>query len=302
MKKYSLAMLLCVALLSTCKIQPKALPEPVPPLPRLAVLPFISDDFIHDDLKETFAWKLANIPDIQKYYNIVPITPQIRKNVKQEQTYNSAFDAGTEVNADFVMVTFVKSIGVNWIFYIGIMNVKTKELVTGDYRKFDYLDQIPQYFAPMAAKMMTVVNHKKRNLPKLAIDIFKLPPIANLKPDASAILTQLLANEMANSGIFRVFPRTDNIGAASVAYEKERSSTSNTVIDIADLTAADYVLSCKISSLTMPPTPPFDMLGEILQITDNQLITGNHIAFDTIEDTPENIAKLAKILSAALRR
>jgi hypothetical protein len=306
-KKYSLATLLFVVLLSACKNQPKALPSPEPPLPlpRLAVLPFIAEDVnvIHDDLKETFAWRLSNIPDIQKYYNIVPITPQIRKNIKQEQTYNSAFDAGAEVNADFVMVTFVKSIGRQWIFYIVIMDVKTKELITGDYRKFDYLDEIPMYFTAMTAKMMNIASNKKKNLPKLAIDVLKMPPIKNLKPDTPAVLTQLLANEMANNGMFSVFPRTDNIDAASVAYEKERTSKSgNTVIDVTGLIAANYVLSCKISSLTLPPTPPFDILGEILLINDNRLILGNHISFDAIEDAPENIAKLAKILSGVQRR
>jgi hypothetical protein len=303
-KKYSLAIVLTIALLSACKNQPKALPTPEPlPLPRLAVLPFISEGVMHDDLKETLAWRLSNIPDIQKYYTIIPITPQIRQNIKREQTYTSAFYAGTEVQADFVMVTFIKSIGTQWIFYIVIMDVKTKELITGDYRKFDYLDEIPQYFNAMTAKMMKVVSNKKKNMPKLAIDVFKVPPIKNLKPDASAILAQLLANEMANNGMFSVFPRTNNIDAASVAYEKERSSASvNTVIENTGLIAADYVLSCKISSLTMPPTPPFDMLGEILLINDNHLIIGNHISFDAIEDAPENIAKLAKILSGAPQR
>jgi hypothetical protein len=302
----SLAVFLCVALLAACKTQQTALPvqesQPLPsPRPRLAVLPIISGDIIHSDLKEAFAWKLANVPDIQKHYTIVPITPQIRQNIKREQTYTSAFDAGAEVQADFVMVTFVKSLGTQWIFYIVIMDVTTKELITGDYRKFDYLDEIPQYFNAMMAKMMNIASNKKKNLPKLAIDVFNLPPIKNLKPDAGAILAQLLANEMANAGVFRVFPRTDNIDMASVAYEKERTSAGNTIISTADLIAADFVLSCKISSLTSPPTPPFDMLGEILLIMDNQLIIGNHISFDAIEDAPENITKLAKMLNGAQR-
>ncbi|MDR0382926.1 MAG: hypothetical protein LBH50_02960 [Spirochaetaceae bacterium] len=299
MKKCLLATLLGIILLASCKSKPNTIsPES---LPRLAVLPFISGDAIEDDLEETFAWQLANVPEIQKFYLIVPITPQIRKNIKQEQTYNSAFEAGTEVYADFVMVTFVRSIGNQWFFYIMIMNVKTKELITGDCRKFDYLDEISQCLASMVTKMMNVVSHKKQNMPKLAVDVFKLPPINNLKPDTATALTQILASEMANNSMFSIFPRTDNIDMASMAYEKEQTSSKDAVVDTSYLTAAEYVLSCKISSLTSPPAPPFDMLGEILLIDNNQLIAGSHISFDAIEDAPEYMAKLAKALSGSRR-
>jgi hypothetical protein len=138
-------------------------------------------------------------------------------------------------------------------------------------------------------------------VPKLAVDVCKIPPLGNVKADAPAILTQLLANEMANNGMFRVFPRTDNIDAAAIAYERERTSAKNVAIDKTDLTAADFVLSCKISSLTTPPKPPFEMLGEIVGINNNRLLAGGHVAFDMIEDAPDYIVKLGKTLSSSLQ-
>jgi hypothetical protein len=211
------------------------------------------------------------------------------------------FDAGEEVFADYVMATFVKSIGNQWIFYIVIMDVKTRELITGDYRKFDFLEDIPQQFPLAVKKMMSVVDQKKQKNAasrKLAIDILQMPSIENVDPDAPAILTQLLANEMANNGRFRVYPRTDNIDAAAIAYEKERTSTNAFIImDTSDLIVADFVLSCKISSLTTPPLPPFEILGEIVSIDTNSLLVGNHVSFDAIEDSPEGIVRLARALN-----
>jgi hypothetical protein len=271
---------------------------PPPPLPRLAVLPFISRSAISDDLEETFAWRLANVPEIQKYYTIVPITPQIRKNIKQEQTYNSAFDAGKEVHADYIMVSFVKELGRQWILYTVITDVKTKELISGDHRKIDFLEDISYQFPSMVTRMMKAASEKKQNVPKLAVDICKIPPIKNIKADVSIVLAQLLANEMANNGMFRVFPRTDDIDTATIAYEKERNSTTSVVIDKTDLTVTDLVLSSKVSSLTAPPTPPFEMVGEIVDIEDNRLLIGRHVGFDAIEDAPEYIVKLAKTLSS----
>ncbi|MDR0662452.1 MAG: penicillin-binding protein activator LpoB, partial [Spirochaetaceae bacterium] len=285
MKNTLFIVVISAALLAACK-SPAPAPPPIPPAPeplsRLAVLPLISGDAISDDVEETFAWRLANVPQLQDHYSIVPITPHIRRNIKQEQTYNSAFDAGEEVHADYVMVTFVKSIGYQWIFYIVIMDVKTRELITGDYGKFDFLEDIPQQFPSMVKKMMSVVDQKKQKnweTQKLAIDMLQMPSIENVNSDAPVILTQLLANEMANSGKFRVFPRTDNIDAAALAYEKERTSTNKfLIIDRNDLIAADFVLSCKISSLTTPPLPPFEMLGEIIAIDSNRLLIGSHVS------------------------
>jgi hypothetical protein len=301
MKNVLFTVIISAALLTACSSPPPPPPPPPAPLSRLAVLPLISGNVLADDVEETFAWHLANVPQLRNYYSIVPITPHIRKNIRQEQTYTSAFDAGEEVHADYVMVAFVKSIGDQWIFYTVIMDVKTRELITGDYRKFDYLDDIPQHFPSMVKKMMFVVDKKKQktvDAQKLAIDILRMPTIKNVNPDASAILVQLLANEMANNGRFRVFPRTDNIDAAALAYEKERSSTrSYIVIDRDDLIAADFVLSCKISSLTTPPLPPFEMLGEIIAIDSNRLLIGSHVSFDAIEDSPESIVRLARALN-----
>jgi hypothetical protein len=298
MKKIPVTILISAVLYAGCASYPPP-PDAAPkPLSRLAVLPFISGEAVAADLEETFAWRLANIPDIQKYYTIVPITPQIRKNIKQEQTYNSAFDAGEEVHADYVMVSFVKTIGGQWILYTVIMDVKTRELITGDYKKIDFLDDIPLQFPSMTAKMMAAVSRKKTNVPKLALDVCKIPPIENIEADVSSVLTQLLANEMANNGMFRVFPRTDNIDAASIAYEKGRKSANTAIIDKTDLIAADFVLSCKISSLTTPPKPPFEMLGEIVDINNNRLLIGGHVGFDMMEDAPDYIVKLAKDLSS----
>jgi hypothetical protein len=296
--------IISAALLTACKSPP---PPPAPPvtspetISRLAVLPLISGNALADDMEENFAWHLANVPQLRNYYNIVPITPHIRGNIKQEQTYNSAFDAGEEVHADYVMATFVKSIGYQWIFYIVIMDVKTKELITGDYRKFDFLEDIPQQFPASVRKMMSVIDQKKQKSPsdqKLAIDVLQMPFIENVNPDAPAILTQLLANEMANNGKFRIYPRTDNIDAAAIAYEKERTSTRDFIlIDKSDLIMADFVLSCKISSLTMPALPPYEILGEIVNIGTNNLLMGGHVSFNAIEDSPESIARLAKALN-----
>jgi hypothetical protein len=289
--------------------------------PRLAVLPLISGDLIADDISndidETFAWQLANAATKYSFYDIIPITPKIQRDIKVEQTYHSAFNAGRELRADFVMASFAGSLGDKWIFYVVIMDVKTKELIAGDYREFKYLSDISNFFTSMTRKIMTVSQHniKERRkrykyIPSLAVDILQIPTSEYFKQGDAVILTQIIANEMANNGKFRVFPRADVMDAAAVVYgnnsylpetadviygnEKDAVSPSHNY----DPMPVDYVLSSKLSSLETPPAAPFDLLGEILYVKKNRLVTGGHVTFDRIENAPVRIAQLAARLSS----
>ncbi|MDR1363364.1 MAG: hypothetical protein LBJ35_04885 [Spirochaetaceae bacterium] len=307
--KSAFAIIICFVLFTACST------------PRLAVLPFINGDAITDDIAndvgETFAWQLANASAAHRFYEIIPITPKIQNDIRHERAYHSAFDTAKELRADFVMLSFVKALGDKWLFYIVIMDVKTKELIAGDYREFKYLSDIPNFFTSMTRKMMTVsqrniTERKKRYryIPTLAVDILQTPPSEYITLNDAVVLTQLMANEMANNGKFRVFPRTDVFDAAGVFYggEGHLAEAANAVygtktdtvaaVYVDDLPPADYVLTSKISSLETPPEPPFDLLGEILYIKKNRLVIGNQVTFNRVENAPARVSQLAALLSS----
>lgn len=252
---------------------------------RLAVLPIVGLD---EYTAETIAWHLANEETIHTNFNVVPITPVIRKNVLTEQSYDSFFSAGEDVHADYILASFARAVGCENVFFTIVMDVHTKQQLAGEYRKYDDIQQIPRFFPQMTKKIMTIISQQQEAVPKLSIELMAVPPRGVNKNDA-IILTQLLAIQMANTNAYRVFPRTENIDAAVLEYETRRTTAKKVFIDRNDITPSEFVLSSKIAVFDSKN----QILAEIISINNDVLQKGAHINFDSIENTPGLLGKLS---------
>jgi hypothetical protein len=264
---------------------------------RIAVLPIVGFD---EYTAETIAWHLANQNAIHANFNVVPITPVIRKNVLNEQSYVSFFDAGEGVNADYIMASFSRTIGYDKIFFTVVLDARTRQQLAGDYRKYNDIQELSAFFPQMTKKIMTVVTAIAARpttdvpLPKLSVELMAVPPKGINKSDA-AVLTQLFAIQVANTNKYSVFPRIENIDAALIDYEKRRADASKTFVGDVDLTPTDFVLSSKIAIYDSKN----EILAEIIGIENDVLKKGAHIEFNTIEETPDILNKLAAQLTSA---
>jgi hypothetical protein len=210
---------------------------------RIAVLPIVGLD---EDTAETIAWHLANQDSVHKNFHVVPITPVIRKNVLTEQSYDSFFNAGEDVQSDYIMASFARTVGYEKIFFTLILDVHTKQQLAGDFRKYSDFQQLTSFFPSMTRKMVTVFNARKTDAPKLSVELMACSA-KGVSPSDTIVLTQLLAIHVANTNIYNVFPRTENIDAAMLEYETRRSTAKKVFIDKTDITASELVLSSKIA-------------------------------------------------------
>jgi hypothetical protein len=252
---------------------------------RLAVLPIVGLD---EYTGETIAWHLANQDTIHTNFNVVPITPGIRKNVLTEQSYDSFFNAGEDVRADYILASFARGVGCEKIFFTIVMDVHTKQQLAGDYRKYDDVQQLPQFFPQMTRKIMAIIAQKQESVPRLSVELMAVPPRGIDKNDA-IILTQLLAIQMANTNAYSVFPRTENIDAAVLEYETQRTTAKKVFVDKNDVTPSEFVLSSKVAIFDSKN----EILAEIISINNDVLKKGAHISFDIIENTPDLLGKLS---------
>jgi hypothetical protein len=273
------------------------LQAPTPPrgsvTARIAVLPIVGLD---EDTAETIAWHLANQELIHKTFNVVPITPVIRRNVLTEQSYDSFFIAGEDVHADYILASFARSIGCEKIFFTLILDVHTKQQLAGDYRKYSDFRQLTSFFPSMTRKMVTVFNARKTDAQKLSVELMAFPA-RGVNPNDAIVLTQLLAIQVANTNVYNVFPRTENIDAAMLEYETRRSSAKRVFLDKSDVTASQLVLSSKIAVFEEQN----QVLAEIVTLQNDVLKRGAHINFLNIEDTPELLNKLAYSVTGMIR-
>lgn len=258
-------------------------------LGRLAVLPIIG---LEEYVAETLAWHFANEEMINSNFSVVPITPHIRKNVMSEESYSAIYNAGEDLNADYILTSFARVVGFQKIFITQILNVETREQLAGDFKIYEDVQDIPTFFSMMSKRITGVIRQKPSNLPKLSVELMAVPPNTALKNDA-VVLTQLFAITMANTNAYSIFPRNDHIDAAMLDYETRRTTAQKVFIDKDSITAADFVLSSKIDIFDTKN----QMLAEIVDISGNVLRKGTHIDFDSIEDIPRLLGRLATNLT-----
>ncbi|MDR0527154.1 MAG: hypothetical protein LBG79_05005 [Spirochaetaceae bacterium] len=275
-------------------VQPKPQPIPKPAddgrFGRLAILPVIG---LEEYVAETLAWHLANEDAINKSFNVVPITPVIRKNVLSEESYSAIYNAGDDLQTNYILTSFARHIGFDNVLIMMIIDVQSREQIAGDFKKYNGVEEIPALFRSMSQKMTSVVRQKQTERPKLSVELMAFPPNTMLRNDA-AVLTELVSITMANTSLYSVFPRTDSIDASMLDYETRRTTARRVFIQTEDPTAADFVLSSKIDMFNSKN----QILAEIVDIKGNVLHRGAHINYDIIEDVPQLLNRLSASLTS----
>ncbi|MDR2602350.1 MAG: hypothetical protein LBC53_07870 [Spirochaetaceae bacterium] len=286
-------------------------------LKKAAVVPFTGFG-INEDEGETFAWHLANLPDITKNYAVAPITPNVRKKMNEELLldynhvyYNTALNISGELETDYVFAGYSCKIGSQALILIVMLDSKTGQLIAGDYQSYLNIQQIPGLFPVMIKRIISVANKNIKELekPKLAVRTISAPQSGVTSSDAE-VLSNLLGADIANAGAYAVFPRDSGGGAVKITAPKEENSDENTKApenppsaaatpppspaedDKTALTKADYVLSGKIAMFNTKN----QFLAEIVRIEDNVLKSGASIDFGTIEDALSKVRKMASSL------
>lgn len=255
--------------------------------PKVLIVPF-SGAVLGADVGETFAWHLANLPDITKNYTVVPFTANIRRKTSDELLldyehvyYSPALDMSEQLNADYVFTGYTRSVGSQSLLLLVMLEAKTGRLVAGDWQSFLNTQQIPGFFPVMVKKILAAAEkNTKAERPKLAVRTISIP--GGIEPAAAEALSSLLAIEIANNGMFSVYPRD--------ALDAQRAEGA----DKTAATKADYVLSGKIASFNTKN----QFLAEVVRVENNVLKTGASIDFGTVEDALSKIRKLAGTLTS----
>jgi ribosomal protein L24 len=271
-----------------------------------AVVSFTGPD-IDADSGETFAWHLANVPDISKKYKMSPVTPNIQKKRHDEKLlnynsvyYSEALAISEQLDTDYVFTGYVCRLGRQNIVLIVMLDGKTGRLVAGDYKSFLNTQQIPAQFPAMVKKIISAADkNTAAEKPAVAVRTIAVSNTGIEAADAN-ILSNLLAADIANSGVFAIFPR-DALKELQAAREAAALDTDGAVVeetglvDKTTLTKTDFVLSGKIAMFNTKN----QFLAEVIGVESNILIAGASIDFGTVEDAFGKIRQLAGSLTTA---
>ena len=144
--------------------------------PRLGILPFTGGS---DGDGETIATLLSFQSDIQNAFTVVPRTSAVNALVSEQNFQMSGYtDSDTIVrlgrllNADFVVSGHIRRLGDRNLVITTIIHVETFEMLAGDYREYNSIEEVRSLLPAIAERMIAATWRDTSNLPKLAVTPF----------------------------------------------------------------------------------------------------------------------------------
>jgi hypothetical protein len=196
---------------------------------RLAVLPFTGgSDEDNYDIAFRLSYYLEDTFTILDYSVYGGILEELRYQEQSGLVSSDVISRSSSLRerADFVVSGFITSLGSTNLVIISIMDIAELQQIAGVYVEYGTLAEIGGYLQGMAQRLIESSQKEYRNLRSLAIPSFTVQGNANAHD--AMVLAQILAAEIANSGVFAVFPRDASV--ADVVREHQQSSglTANT--------------------------------------------------------------------------
>jgi formylglycine-generating enzyme required for sulfatase activity len=255
---------------------------------RLAILPFTGTE--RED-GQTIAMLLANLLEKQMSFTVVPRTSNIDDAIMTEQRFqrsgitdsDTISEFGKQLNADFVVSGHIQKFQNHNLVFINIINVETFQQIAGVYREYSEIEEVRGMLPDMVAKLVNATKIDTSRMPGLAVLPFDIS-LTEINAQDAEILAQLLATEIANSGLYAVLPRTKVIETAMTAEQSIQRSGMTDVASIKAIgmaTNAQYVLSGNVRSLGRNINL---FLAQILSIEQASLFTGDDVQYTTIDD------------------
>ena len=195
--------------------QPASTPAPVPvPVsastqekPRLGILPFTGGS-VGDG--EALAVLFSIQDDLRGAFTIVPLTSEVNTAVAERSFQASRnIDSDTIVrlgrmlDVDYVISGHFRPLGDSNLVVATIVKVETFELMAGDYRQYNSIEDIPAMLPSIARNI--AINAKRDSL---RLRTLAIAPSREAVTDDAQALAQVLSIAVANTGKYAVLLRT----------------------------------------------------------------------------------------------
>jgi len=262
--------------------------------PSLAILPFTGGGGSDGD---TIGMLLGNQEGLKKVFSVVPRTSNINAIMKEQQYQRSGLTdsdtiakLGKQLNADYVVAGHIQSLGKSKLVLITIIHVESFQQIAGDYIEYKDISEMHAALPGMAKRLADSSQRKTKDLPKLAVVPFTITKQGVNIRDAE-VLAQLLATEIANSGVYAVLPRTSSIEQVmkEQKIQREGLTDKDSIKAIGTATNAKYVLAGSITSLGSMNM----FFAQILNVEKGTQRKGTEVEYKDISDGLTKMADLS---------
>jgi hypothetical protein len=133
------------------------------------------------------------------------------------------------------------------LIFISIIDIKEVQLIAGVYATFTAIKEIRDLLPELSKNLIDLCRKDYQNLPSLAVPTFIIPPEVN--ENDVLVLAQILAIEIANSGIIAVFPRRDLVGDVIIEELRKVQEETPEALNLGTTRKIDYILDSQVRSL-----------------------------------------------------
>jgi len=259
--------------------------------PRLAVLPFTGGTSGDSEIVTTL---MSYHGDILRNFTVAPTTNAVTAMIMEPSyQFSSNFDTdylariGGMLDADYVIAGYIRILGDRSLLVTAIVNVKTFELMAGDYREYRRRDEIPALLDGITSRFISAMRRDTSRLPKMAI-----MPVNVAGSGVSAVeaqtLAQILTIEIANSGRFSVLPRTTTIQTAmrSPEYQSQGYNYLGHALN------SGFILTTEVFSIGMAKM----FNAAAINVESKNLLAGGNRNYLSIGDGVGQVTDLARSL------
>ncbi|MDR2784184.1 MAG: hypothetical protein LBB48_10195 [Treponema sp.] len=268
--------------------------------PRLGILPFTGGSGTDGD---TVANLFSASEELKSTFRIVPRTSSVESVLREQEFQRSGLtdsdtiaELGKQMNANYVVSGHIARLGNANLLLISIIEVKTMRQITGDYREYRRVEDIPALLPSMAQNIVSSIQDggaaPAKTLAVLPLQISD----RTVKQDEAELLAQILATEIAKSGEYAVFPRTKTIESVLTELniqQNSRMTDRQSMIAIGKATNAQYVLAGSISKLGNMNL--FSV--SILEIESAEQIEAAFKEYENLEDGIDIMSELSYMLT-----
>lgn len=256
-------------------------------LPAIAVLPFKGiDENDGDTLARRLGTAFTEIKDLE--FRILPRTKSLDKVLEEHSFQDKGITStsnkaaiGKGLGADYIATVDLETLGNKKIAIASMIDVEDVRISAGYYFEYEdinnVLDNLPTISKVLVDNTINNMNNTNYSIAVLPFSI----KADGLSSDSEAqVLAQMLAADIANSGIYMVAERTDTYEE----LEKEHERRKTGLLDERDLPKkeqginADYVLAGFVTKLFNKPS--IDI--QILTSETLEQIKGTEIDFTQI--------------------
>ena len=252
MKK--LITLFLVFAVTLCMSAPAAFAQANLPM-RLAVLPFTGGQ---GQEGETIATLLSNQLAAQTgVFTVLPRTGAIDQIMQEHrfQRHSGLINAyaiseiGRMHAGQFVVSGHITRLGAQSMVHVAILDATEVQQIAGAFATFRNIEEIRAALPEIARDLAETSrrNAGNRARPGLAVPAFVVPQ--NVSAEDAAVLAQLLATFIANTGQYAVFPRNNTIEDVLEEHRIQREGLVSGAVALGTTRNVEYVLSSSVLNL-----------------------------------------------------